>query len=813
MNKKWLSLLLLLSLLLTLCPAAAYAQDAEAETPAAEETLLPEGTAPDETPAEETVPAEDATLPDEESAPTEARGLSANDWFLPTLDGGTITASTYADKTQVLIFYRGKLVDGGAMCYNSGNTIQSLPKLYWLDNPNVQIIAVEADDTGRDDVAAFVNKFAPDCPNVVFAYGGNDLMWALHGYGSLTYAYCAIIQNGQIVDNWEGNSGSSQLTEHVGQYVNLGENQDLGTVTVKGTFQQSQARTMLEMVNGFRTGDQAWFWNSDNSLRVGYAPGQLNELVYDYDLEKVAMQRAVETAVSYGHTRPNGESCFTLSVNGVSSNGENIAYGQGSATEVFIAWREDNEDYSGQGHRRNMLNSGFTAVGFGSFYYNGVYYWVQEFGYSSSGAAYTEPNDEVAAVPVSYSKDMLPELTDGQVLDGSGTTPPVIISPEADDPNLGLAINGTNFPDAAFQYAVRDYDNDGNGYLSQTEIGWITELQISDRGIRSLQGIEHFTALEYMDCSDNPLGSLDMSKNTGLKLLYCYSCGLTQLNLSGNAQLQDLVCASNQLTTLDLSACPELLYVESYTNPLKSLDVSRNPKLRILDCGDTQVSRIDISHNPNLIRAYNEAEGAHDENWGGIYYQLTLEDETQYILWINEDTEVVTTAETSRVPVTGQVSAPGSGSITVTLYQPDTDNAVILKQNPGFLYMTEVSGGSFTLNVAPGDYKLQLKQSGLTSPRILSITVPSGGLDLGQITLLLYGDVNRNGEIEALDVLNLQLYAGSRAGVIAGLSGEELDYALQVADVDFNGVADALDVLNLQLFIGSRAGTLAALAG
>ena len=40
--------------------------------------------------------------------------------------------------------------------------------------------------------------------------------------------------------------------------------------------------------------------------------------------------------------------------------------------ESPLGWREDEEDYNGQGHRRNMLNENFTAIGMGHVYYNGT---------------------------------------------------------------------------------------------------------------------------------------------------------------------------------------------------------------------------------------------------------------------------------------------------------------------------------------------------------------------------------------------------------------------------------------------------------
>ena len=59
-------------------------------------------------------------------------------------------------------------------------------------------------------------------------------------------------------------------------------------VIIEPVFNQTEARSMLDSINAFRTGSDAWYWNSSNTEKV-QATG-LGELVYDYDLEKVAMQ-------------------------------------------------------------------------------------------------------------------------------------------------------------------------------------------------------------------------------------------------------------------------------------------------------------------------------------------------------------------------------------------------------------------------------------------------------------------------------------------------------------------------------------------
>lgn len=169
---------------------------------------------------------------------------------------------------------------------------------------------------------------------------------------------------------------------------------DKVTVNINGTYGQTEARSMLKMINDFRKSSDAWFWDENNEK---YICSGLQDFTYDYELEEAAMQRAAEISAKFSHTRPNGGSCFDINEN---IYAENIAAGSSTAEGAFYQWREDNDDFSGQGHRRSMLSAGYTAIGIAYFECDGWGYWVQEFGFSNTGKAKTEANDSKASVPV-----------------------------------------------------------------------------------------------------------------------------------------------------------------------------------------------------------------------------------------------------------------------------------------------------------------------------------------------------------------------------------------------------------------------------
>lgn len=96
----------------------------------------------------------------------------------------------------------------------------------------------------------------------------------------------------------------------------------------------------------------------------------------DEKLNKAAQIRAKEIAVAFSHTRPDGQSCFTvLKEQGVSylTAGENIAMGQRTPAEVIESWMHS------EGHRKNILSDNFGRLGVGYYVEGGAAHWVQLF--------------------------------------------------------------------------------------------------------------------------------------------------------------------------------------------------------------------------------------------------------------------------------------------------------------------------------------------------------------------------------------------------------------------------------------------------
>lgn len=188
-----------------------------------------------------------------------------------------------------------------------------------------------------------------------------------------------------------------------------------------------------------------------------------------------------------------------------------------------------------------------------------------------------------------------------------------------------------HIPDTAFKNALLDkwlIDGDHEGYLDANKDGEICDgeasrviyLFISDPKIRNIEGVEHFINLKHLDvrgcniesisfscnslvelnCIDNILTNLDVSKMKNLTELWCDRNNLTELDLSKNAQLKYLHCTNNLLTSIDLSNNLNLNWLTIGNNNISSINVDFLAALEYLHFDENNISSIDVANNSSL---------------------------------------------------------------------------------------------------------------------------------------------------------------------------------------------------------------------
>ena len=113
---------------------------------------------------------------------------------------------------------------------------------------------------------------------------------------------------------------------------------------------------------------------------------------------------------------------------------------------------------------------------------------------------------------------------------------------------------------------------------------------------------------------------------------------------------------------------------------------------------------------------------------------------------------------------------------------------------------------SFSFSTVPaGDYKLVIFKAEKYVPKIVSITVESTALDLGQLKLWLYGDVTYDGIIDGTDAVQIKRrFAGKTPNAFTSGAAGDLNDRLLCADVNFDEVIDGTDAVQIQRYFAGK---------
>ena len=167
-----------------------------------------------------------------------------------------------------------------------------------------------------------------------------------------------------------------------------------------------------------------------------------------------------------------------------------------------------------------------------------------------------------------------------------------------------LTAQTTAIPDSNFEQALIDFGIDTgvpDGTVPTANLGSIGSLNVSNKNISDLTGIEDFTGLTVLSCWDNQLTSLDISQNTTLIELWCPKNQLTILDVTQNTSLTKIICSENFISTLDVTQNLALNYLDCNKNQISHLNVNVNTALTVLSFSYNQLTSIDVTQNAALI--------------------------------------------------------------------------------------------------------------------------------------------------------------------------------------------------------------------
>ena len=130
------------------------------------------------------------------------------------------------------------------------------------------------------------------------------------------------------------------------------------------------------------------------------------------------------------------------------------------------------------------------------------------------------------------------------------------------------------------------------------------ELDVSGLNITNMKGIEYFTQLKDLNCSNNTINFLDLSSLVNLEKLDCSNNLISNLVLSENDQYKELYLYNNNINTIEfLQNYVSLLILDIDGTNFRSINVSNNVNLEELWCGANNFIfgyNLDISNLTNL---------------------------------------------------------------------------------------------------------------------------------------------------------------------------------------------------------------------
>lgn len=122
------------------------------------------------------------------------------------------------------------------------------------------------------------------------------------------------------------------------------------------------------------------------------------------------------------------------------------------------------------------------------------------------------------------------------------------------DANFKNALVNTNCATIGSSQALTDADSNDDGEIQESEALVVSSLRLYNQNISDLTGIESFSNLKGMDCSNNALATLNLNNFLSLNYLYCSNNNMTNLTLSNCFNLAYLTCDNNLMTSIDLSS-------------------------------------------------------------------------------------------------------------------------------------------------------------------------------------------------------------------------------------------------------------------
>ena len=159
------------------------------------------------------------------------------------------------------------------------------------------------------------------------------------------------------------------------------------------------------------------------------------------------------------------------------------------------------------------------------------------------------------------------------------------------------------FPDRNFELEVlRILGKTPSQSVLPSEAAGITELDVMNKNIADLTGIEHFINLEHLFCAYNKITFLEISGLSKLYQIHGYYNRLERVSVTDCPELEHLHVQDSDIINLTISDCPSLRYIWAGENALSmsGVQITNSPNITALSSPNNSFTSIDLSLFPSL---------------------------------------------------------------------------------------------------------------------------------------------------------------------------------------------------------------------
>lgn len=150
-------------------------------------------------------------------------------------------------------------------------------------------------------------------------------------------------------------------------------------------------------------------------------------------------------------------------------------------------------------------------------------------------------------------------------------------------------------------YLLQNFDTDKDGKFSKEEIAAAKTIDVSNRGITSIKGIEIFHAIETLKCNNNQIGEMELMENKQLIYLDC-SFNLREGTIwtPSPSKLKYINSESGGMLGINNMQNPDLEYLNWSNTKQYDANFKTNSKLKYLDCSNSNICYFDSPNYSNI---------------------------------------------------------------------------------------------------------------------------------------------------------------------------------------------------------------------